>query len=236
MNAPWLHLRRLGGLAALLMLTACDAWSQLAEAPAVRVPAAVQAPALRSSPGTETLTLAGGCFWGVQGVFQHVRGVRQAVSGYAGGDKATASYRVVGSGLTGHAESVEITYDPSEVTLTDLLRVYFSVAHNPTEHNRQGPDEGTQYRSAVFYRDETQRQLTAAYIAQLDKAHVFPAAIATQLTPFKGFFPAEGYHQDYLTLHPESSYISHFDLPKLKSLKALFPELYRESPVLVGSR
>ena len=218
------------------MLVACNAWSQFAEAPPVRVPAATNAPSLEKVAGTDTLVVAGGCFWGVQAVFQHVHGVRKVVSGYAGGERASASYRQVSSGMTGHAESVEITFDPAQISITDLLRVYFSVAHNPIEVNRQGPDEGSQYRSAVFYHNDNQRRLTESYIAQLNGTHLFAAPIATQVNELRGFYAAENYHQDYATLHPESSYISHFDLPKLQHLKALFPELYQEKPVLVGTR
>ena len=177
----------------------------------------------------------GGCFWGVQGVFQHVKGVRDAVSGYAGGTRDTAAYPIVSSGTTGHAESVEISFDPSVITLGELLRVYFSVVHNPTELNRQGPDQGTQYRSAIFYKNEEQKRIAESYIAQLDQGKYFREKIATQLTPLKSFFPAEGYHQDYATLHPDSGYISHFDLPKIKHLQEFYPDLYRPNPVLVSA-
>ena len=228
-------LRRTVLILATTTLLACNAWSQFNEAPPVRLPPAQEAGALARHAGSETIVLAGGCFWGVQGVFQHVRGVRRAVSGYAGGERNTASYALVGSGLTGHAEAVEVTFDTAQVSLAELLRVYFSVAHNPTELNRQGPDAGTQYRSAVFYRDDTQRRVVENYVAQLNSAHVFAAPIVTQVSAYRGFYAAEQYHQDYATLHPESSYISHFDLPKLRNLKTLFPELYQENPVLVGS-
>ena len=189
-----------------------------------------------SKSGQETLVLAGGCFWGVQGVFQRVGGVVQAVSGYAGGRKETAHYEMVGTGLTGHAESVKITYDPKKVSYATLLQIYFSVVHDPTELNRQGPDSGTQYRSAVFYADAAQKQTAERYIAQLDAAKVFPSKIVTQVVPLTEFYAAEGYHQDYLTLHPESGYIARFDLPKVASLKSLFPQQYRAEPALVTAR
>ena len=182
----------------------------------------------------ETAVFAGGCFWGVQGVFQHTQGVLNAVSGYSGGDKSTASYDMIGSGRTGHAESVQITYDPKVVSYGKLLQIYFSVAHDPTTLNRQGPDSGTQYRSAVFYQDANQKQVAEKYIAQLDAAKVFPGKIVTQLTPLTAFYPAEAYHQDYATLHPSQSYIATFDLPKIANLKTMMPELYRDKPVLVS--
>ncbi len=183
--------------------------------------------------GTETAVFAGGCFWGVQGVFQHVRGVKNAVSGYAGGAADTAEYRTVGSGRTGHAEAVEITYDPAEVTYGQLLQVYFSVAHNPTQLNYQGPDRGTQYRSTVFPETPEQATIAANYIAQLDKAKVFPDTIVTTLETDKPFYKAEDYHQDFLTLNPTYPYIVFNDLPKVENLKTLFPSLYRDKPVLV---
>jgi len=199
---------------------------------------AIPAPAVDEAQhsGTETAVLAGGCFWGVQGVFQHVDGVKNAVSGYAGGDASTARYRVVGSGTTGHAESVEITYDPSEITYGKLLQVYFSVAHDPTELNRQGPDSGTQYRSTIFPQDAGQAKIAAAYIAQLDGAGVFGRKLATTIEPGKTFYPAEDYHQDYLTLNPTQPYIVYNDLPKIADLERLFPDLWRPEPVLVGAK
>jgi len=185
---------------------------------------------------TETAVFAGGCFWGVQAVFQHTKGVLSAVSGYAGGDGSTAHYELVGSGRTGHAESVQVTYDPRQLTFGTLLQVYYSVAHDPTTLNRQGPDSGPQYRSAVFYRDAEQKRVTEKYIAQLDAAKVFPARIVTEVRPLTGFYPAEAYHQDYATLHPGSPYIAAFDLPKIANLKATLPQLYREQPVLVSAQ
>jgi peptide-methionine (S)-S-oxide reductase len=189
----------------------------------------------RPSAGTETAALAGGCFWGVQAVFQHVIGVSQAVSGYSGGSKDTAQYEIVGSGRTGHAESVEIVFDPSVITYGRILQIFFSVAHNPTELNRQGPDVGTQYRSAIFVRDATQRRLAEGYIVQLDEAAVFRSPIATQVSALEAFYPAEAYHQDYATLHPDNPYIAYNDLPKIEDLKRTFPALYRTTPVLVSA-
>jgi peptide-methionine (S)-S-oxide reductase len=183
---------------------------------------------------TETAVFAGGCFWGVQAVFQHTKGVLNAVSGYAGGDKATANYALVGTGATGHAESVQVTYDPKQVSYGKLLQIFFSVAHDPTQLNRQGPDAGTQYRSAVFYRNDDQKRVTEQYISQLDTARVYPQKIVTQVVPLKGFYAAEGYHQDYATLNPHSRYIVTFDLPKIANLKAVMPQVYREQPVLVS--
>jgi peptide-methionine (S)-S-oxide reductase len=185
-------------------------------------------------PGaSETAVLAGGCFWGVQGVFQHVKGVTQAVSGYAGGDASTAQYETVGTGTTGHAESVRITYDPSQVTFGRLLHVFFSVAHDPTELNRQGPDVGEQYRSAIFPQNDMQQRVADAYIAQLNQAKVFDTPLVTQTNRDSGFFPAEDYHQDYLNSHPTAMYIVANDMPKLDDLRQRFPDLYREQPVLV---
>jgi peptide-methionine (S)-S-oxide reductase len=182
---------------------------------------------------TETAVFAGGCFWGVQGVFQHVRGVKEVMSGYAGGAANTAQYERVSEGDTGHAESVRITYDPAQVTYGKLLQIFFSVAHNPTELNYQGPDHGTQYRSAVFPTNAAQRDIANAYIAQLDKAHVYSGKIVTKVEDYKGFYPAEGYHQNYLTEHPESPYIAINDLPKVGNLKQMFPDAYRQDAVLV---
>jgi peptide-methionine (S)-S-oxide reductase len=186
-----------------------------------------------SSAGPEVAVFAGGCFWGVQGVFQHVKGVTSAVSGYAGGEKRTAEYEVVGSGTTGHAESVQVTYDPRQITYGRLLQIYFSVAHDPTELNRQGPDYGTQYRSAIFPTNDEQARVAAAYIAQLGEAHVFPSKVVTKIEPGRAFYPAEAYHQDFLTLNPSYPYIVINDLPKIRELERLFPDLYRADPVLV---
>ena len=187
----------------------------------------------QAKSGTETAVFAGGCFWGVQGVFQHVKGVESAVSGYTGGSADTASYETVGSGRTGHAESVKITYQPSKISYGQLLQVYFSVAHNPTQLNYQGPDRGTQYRSTVFAENDAQKKIAESYIAQLDKAKVFAAPIVTTLETGKTFYPAENYHQDFLALNPTYPYIVYNDLPKVENLKQIFPALYQEKPVLV---
>jgi peptide-methionine (S)-S-oxide reductase len=200
--------------------------------PAVVIPAPV-ADEPANGRHTETAVFAGGCFWGVQGVFQHVKGVTNAVSGYSGGKKETAEYETVSGGNTGHAESVQVTFDPSQVSYGKLLQVYFSVAHNPTELNYQGPDHGTQYRSAVFPLDESQRKVATAYIAQLDAAKVFPKPIVTRVEAYKGFYPAEGYHQNFLTLNPDYPYIVYNDLPKVADLKKVFPAQYADKPVLV---
>ena len=183
---------------------------------------------------TATAVFAGGCFWGVQGVFQHTKGVKNAVSGYAGGDAKMAKYEMVGSGLTGHAEAVKITYDPKAVSYGKLMQVYFSVAHDPTELNRQGPDLGTQYRSTIFPQDGEQAKLAKAYIDQLDAAKLYDAKIETTVEPDRTFYPAEAYHQDYLTLNPNQPYIVYNDLPKIENLKKLFPDLYRDDPALVS--
>jgi peptide-methionine (S)-S-oxide reductase len=176
--------------------------------------------------GEQTAVVAGGCFWGIQAVFQHVKGVKSATSGYSGGDGRTAQYEIVSTGETGHAESVKITYDPSQVTYGELLRVFFSVAHDPTELNRQGPDQGTQYRSVIFYGNDEQKKIAEAYIAQLERAKVFPRAIVTQVVALKAFYPAEAYHQNYATLHPDQPYIVYNDAPKVARLRQAFPELY----------
>jgi peptide-methionine (S)-S-oxide reductase len=194
--------------------------------PAIDTPAAAQ-------QASETAVLAGGCFWGVQAVFQHVKGVNQVLSGYSGGAKDTAQYETVSTGTTGHAESVQIQFDPRQISYGRILQIYFSVAHNPTELNRQGPDTGTQYRSAIFYADAAQQKIAQAYIAQLDKAHAFKEPIVTKLTQLTAFYPAERYHQNYATLHPDNPYIYYNDLPKVENLKRLFPDLYMEQPVLV---
>ena len=175
----------------------------------------------------ETLVLAGGCFWGVQAVFQHVKGVVSATSGYSGGSSNNAEYEVVSTGKTGHAESVKVVYDPSKITYGQLLKVFFSVALDPTQLNRQGPDEGTQYRSVIFYGNDEQKRIAEAYIAQLDQAKAFPRPIVTQVVALKGFYPAEAYHQNYATLHPDNPYIRYNDLPKVAHLQEQFPNLYQ---------
>jgi peptide-methionine (S)-S-oxide reductase len=196
-------------------------------------------PAVDLPPGQATsavVVLAGGCFWGVQGVFQHVKGVTNAVSGYAGGEKKTAEYDAVSSGRTGHAESVQVTYDPRQISYGRLLQVFFSVAHDPTELNRQGPDTGPQYRSAIFPTTAEQATVANAYIAQLDLAHVFKKPIVTKVDPGRAFYPAEAYHQDYLTRNPRNPYIAINDLPKIDNLKRVFTDLYRAAPVLVAQK
>jgi len=205
-----------------------------AEEKAVKLPAPAMDTPATTQAGSDTAVFAGGCFWGVQAVFQHTRGVLNAVSGYAGGDKASASYSLIGTGRTGHAESVQISYDPKQISYGKLLQIYFSVAHDPTTLNYQGPDHGTQYRSAIFYQNASQKQVAERYMAQLDAAKVFPGKIVTQLTPLTAFYPAEAYHQDYATLNPNQPYIARFDRPKIANLKALMPELYRDKPVLVS--
>jgi peptide-methionine (S)-S-oxide reductase len=223
---------------ALVLAAACAAvavplMSSHARELNAEIPAAASDPAATAT--TEVAVLAGGCFWGQQGVFEHVKGVTKVVSGYSGGDKKTANYDLVSDGDTGHAESVQITFDPRQVTFGQLLRIYFSVAHDPTELNRQGPDQGTQYRSEIFTVSPQQEQTARAYIAQLDSAHVFgPRQIATKVEPLKGFFPAEDYHQDYLVKNPRASYIVVNDLPKIAALKRVWPEIYREKPVLLA--
>lgn len=188
-----------------------------------------------SEPASEVVVLAGGCFWGVQGVFQHVNGVANAVSGYAGGDQKTAHYEIVGSGGTGHAESVQVTFDPRKISYGRILQIYFSVVHDPTQLNRQGPDVGPQYRSAIFPASPEQARVAKAYIAQLNQARVFNAAIVTKIEPDRPFYPAEDYHQDYLTKHPGQPYIVYNDLPKIGELTRLFPDVYRADPILVAA-
>ncbi len=181
---------------------------------------------LATTKSEQSVVVAGGCFWGIQAVFQHVKGVISATSGYAGGNSKSAEYELVSTGETGHAESVKIVYDPSQITYGQLLRVFFSVAHDPTQLNRQGPDEGSQYRSAIFYGNDEQRRIAEGYIAQLDKAKIFPRPIVTQVAPLKGFYAAEAYHQNYAANHPSNPYIVYNDAPKVAHLRQQFPELY----------
>jgi peptide-methionine (S)-S-oxide reductase len=190
------------------------------------IPAPVVDASEARSGDLQTAVLAGGCFWGLQAVFQHVKGVESAVSGYSGGDKVTAHYNDVSSGRTGHAESVKVAFNPRIITYGQILRIYFSVAHDPTQLDRQGPDVGTQYRSAIFYSDDSQQAIARRYIAQLDQAHVFNRRIVTSVEPLQAFYPAESYHQDYLVHHSNSPYIVFNDLPKLENLKHLFPDYY----------
>ncbi len=206
----------------LLAATACSAKAS----PSAALPApAVDAPRA-SAPGKQTVVVSGGCFWGVQAVFQHVKGVISATSGYSGGTVKNPEYEMVSTGETGHAESVQVVFDPSQITYGELLRVFFSVAHDPTELNRQGPDEGTQYRSAIFYTSDEQKRITDAYIAQLDQAKVFSHRIVTQVAPLQAFYPAEAYHQNYAALHPNQPYIAFNDAPKVEHLRQEFPDLY----------
>ena len=200
----------------------------------------IPAPAFDATPASSSTTavavIAGGCFWGVQGVYQHVQGVLKAVSGYAGGSEANAHYKIVGTGTTGHAETVQITYDPSKVTYGKLLQIFFSVAHDPTQLNMQGPDSGTQYRSTIFPVDAKQREIAEKYIAQLNAAHVYRKTIVTTLEDGRTFYPAEAYHQDYLVRNPDEPYIAFNDIPKVRNLAQLFADIYQKDPVLVMPR
>jgi peptide-methionine (S)-S-oxide reductase len=207
------------GLIVLLSLGSAAAVAEPLPAPAVDA-------APMASPGLQKAVFAGGCFWGVEAVYRHVAGVSRAVSGYAGGTTKKPSYEMVSSGSTGHAEAVEVTFDPKKVSYGQLLRVFFSVAHDPTELNRQGPDVGTQYRSAIFYVDDEQQRIAQAYVAQLTAAKAFPRPVVTQVASLTAFYPAEDYHQNYLALHPTQPYIVFNDLPKLEALKSQFPSLY----------
>jgi peptide-methionine (S)-S-oxide reductase len=209
-----------------------------APAPAAAAESAVVIPAPvldtpKAAGPLQTAVLAGGCFWGVQGVYEHVRGVRQVLSGYSGGDKATADYEAVSRGGTGHAESVEIRFDPKVISYGEILRIYFSVVHDPTQLDRQGPDSGTQYRSSIFYASESQRKIAQAYIAQLERAKVFGRPIVTRVDPLRGFYAAEDYHQDFLQRNPDHPYIVINDLPKIENLRRAFPASYRELPLTV---
>jgi peptide-methionine (S)-S-oxide reductase len=221
-------LRMLAG--AVLLQTAACSFAGNEDAVSIAPP---QKDEVVSTQHSETAVLAGGCFWGVQGVFQHVQGVKKVVSGYAGGKADTAQYERVSEGDTGHAESVEVTFDPTQVSYGTLLQIFFSVAHNPTELNHQGPDHGTQYRSAIFAQSSEQQAVAQAYIAQLDAAKSFSAPIVTKIEPNNGFYPAEDYHQNFLTTHPTYPYIVINDLPKVGQLKQLFADRYSEQPVLL---
>ena len=231
-RSPFSRLSLCAAAIGALAITAFAVAPSFASEDAVVIPTpAMDAPA---SDGTQTVVLSGGCFWGVQGVFQHTAGVVSAVSGYAGGSKATAQYEIVSTGTTGHAESVQVKYDPKKISYGKLLQIFFSVAHNPTELNYQGPDSGTQYRSAIWTTNDEQKKVTDAYIAQLNAAKVFGKPIVTKVGALQGFYAAEGYHQDYLTLHPNQPYIAYNDIPKVQNLKKLFAENYTEKPTLVG--
>ena len=213
-------LSRLGAILLALIFAGVTASSASA------VPSPAVDASLATTKSAQTAVLSGGCFWGIQAVFQHVKGVINATSGYAGGSAKTAEYEIVSTGETGHAESVQITYDPSQITYGQLLRVFFSVAHDPTELNQQGPDEGTQYRSSIWYANEEQKRIAEAYIAQLGRAKVFPGHIVTQVVPLNGFYPAESYHQNYAANHPNDPYIVYNDAPKVAHLREQLPELY----------
>ncbi|HZL00458.1 MAG TPA: peptide-methionine (S)-S-oxide reductase MsrA [Caulobacteraceae bacterium] len=227
--SPTLNRAAFGFAAAIALasvaLGACQA------APVTRIPAPAFDPA-PAGAGLQTAVLAGGCFWGVQGVFEHVRGIDKVVAGYAGGKRSTANYEVVSTGTTGHAESVKIVYDPKLISYGEILHIFFSVATDPTQVNRQFPDQGTQYRSEVFYGDAGQKAVAQRYIAQLDAAKVYHHPIATRVDPDSGFFPAESYHQDYLVHHPDAPYIATYDAPKVAALKSIFPTDYRAKAVL----
>jgi peptide-methionine (S)-S-oxide reductase len=215
-----------------LLLAACHA---AAGEPAATVPAP-QVDNPRAQGRMQTAVLAGGCFWGMQGVFEHVRGVREVLAGYSGGSRLTARYQDVETGHTGHAESVQIIFDPAELSYGELLQIYFSVAHDPTELDRQGPDRGNQYRSAIFYADDNQRHIAESYLAQLGKDKAFARPIVTQVTALRGFYRAEDYHQDFYLKNPGYPYIVINDLPKIRELRALYPGYYRDAPVTVGAR
>jgi peptide-methionine (S)-S-oxide reductase len=210
---------------------------RLSQPIAAEQPHTIPAPLVdeQSDATSEVAVFAGGCFWGVQGVFQHVKGVTNALSGYSGGEKSTAEYETVSTGTTGHAESVKVTYDPRQITYGRLLQIYFAVAHDPTELNRQGPDSGAQYRSEIFVGNADQAKIAKSYVAQLDKAGAFGAPIVTKVDALRGFYAAEGYHQDFLTLNPNYPYIVVNDLPKVEALKRLFPDSYRQEPTLVSA-
>ncbi len=216
----------------LLAISAVSAVPSFAAEDAVVIPP--PAMDVQHASGIQTAVLAGGCFWGVQGVFQHTKGVVSAVSGYAGGNKTSADYHMVSTGTTGHAESVEIKFDPNKISYGKILQIFFSVVHDPTQLNRQGPDTGTQYRSAIFTTSDDQKKVADAYIAQLNTAGVYRKPIVTKVGPLQGFYAAEAYHQDYLTLHPTQPYIAYNDIPKVENLKRLFADNYTEKPTLVS--
>jgi len=214
--------------AALVLATSCGLRAETINR---TIPAAAVDTPASEAKRSETAVLAGGCFWGMQGMFEHVKGVTKVVAGYSGGEASTAHYEMVGTETTGHAESVEITFDPKQISYGQLLRLYFSVAHDPTQLNRQGPDSGPSYRSEIFFNSPTQERIAKAYIAQLNAAKVFSRPIATKVEPLKGFYAAEDYHQDYLIHHPTQPYIAFNDMPKIEALKKVYPECYRPNPV-----
>jgi peptide-methionine (S)-S-oxide reductase len=227
------HSLRLTMLSVAVAAAAGIGLARADEAPRNLPPPTIDGPV---SPGLDTAVLAGGCFWGQQGVFEHVKGVKKVVAGYSGGEKSTASYEQVGTETTGHAESVEITFDPREISYGQILRVFFSVAHDPTQLNRQGPDSGPSYRSEIFYANPAQARIARAYVAQLEAQHVFSQPIATRIEPLKGFYAAETYHQDYLIHNPGAPYIVINDLPKIANLKRIYPALYSETPMILLAR
>jgi peptide-methionine (S)-S-oxide reductase len=232
-----MSLAKVNCLLASVALVAGAGW--IVATKAGEAPVAIPAPALdnpKDHGRLQTAVLAGGCFWGMQGVFEHVRGVHEVLAGYAGGARATAEYEQVGTGRTGHAESVQVVFDPAELSYGELLHIYFAVAHDPTELDRQGPDRGSQYRSAVFYADDTQRHIAESYIQQLNQERAFAQPIVTRLEALKGFYPAETYHQDFYLKNPQYPYIVMIDLPKIRNLQRLFPDYYRERPMTVGAR
>jgi peptide-methionine (S)-S-oxide reductase len=232
--ASWIFKKpvRLTGLLAVAVVALLLWHSPLfgAEPPVIIAPPLLDNP--KAAGVAQTAVLSGGCFWGVQGVFEHVRGVQNVISGYAGGEKSTAQYETVSSGSTGHAESVKITFDPAVISYGQILQIALSVVHDPTQLNRQYPDIGTQYRSSIFYADDTQKKIAQAYIAQLDAAHSFPRPIVTRVDPLRGFYAAEDYHQDYLIHNPTQPYIAMYDIPKIENFRRTFPELYSGKPVL----
>jgi peptide-methionine (S)-S-oxide reductase len=230
------HMHRIASAAAALL--AAVSLIGCGSAPAAEGASVVPAPAIdnpKAAGPAQTAVLSGGCFWGVQGVFEHVRGVQRVVAGYAGGARDTAHYEMVGTGRTGHAESVQISFDPSKVSYGEILQVFFSVVHDPTQLNRQGPDVGTQYRSEIFYGDPGQKRIAEAYVAQLGESHAFARPIVTRVDGLPGFYPAEDYHQDFLVHNPRYPYIVFNDLPKIENLKRLFPDYYAGQPVLLSN-
>jgi peptide-methionine (S)-S-oxide reductase len=231
MRNPFRHVLSTAAVAGALALS----WVLVGPSRAAEDAVVIPPPAMDAKPadGLQTAVVAGGCFWGVQGVFQHTAGVVNAISGYAGGAKKTADYEMVSTGTTGHAESVEIKFNPKQISYGKILQIYFSVAHDPTQLNRQGPDTGTQYRSEIFATNDEQKKVAEAYIAQLNAAKVYKKPIVTKVGTLQGFFPAESYHQDYLTLHPNQPYIAYNDIPKIQNLKKIFAQNYIEKPTLV---
>lgn len=229
---------KLGSLFAIVLGATFILWQSFTGASEVAtiIPSPVIDSPKTNTNSLQTAVIAGGCFWGMQGVFEHVNGVQKVLSGYSGGEKSTAEYEKVGTGTTGHAEAIQITFDPSQVSYGKLLQIYFSVAHDPTALNRQGPDRGTQYRSAIFYTDESQKNIAQAYIKQLNKSHAFSGEIVTRVDPNKAFYPAEDYHQDFLFYNPAYPYIVFNDLPKIDNLKRVFPSNYRKQAMLINGK